>query len=342
MVAYLVQRLVLLVFTFLAVLLIAFVVTRLAPGDPVDVLMGGGLGAGGEGLASEQLANRERAKEELRRQLGLDRPVVVQYLRFVGGLLTGDLGRSFKDSQPVLRKIAERVPLTLTLSGLSILITFAIAIPLGILCAVRSGTWIDRFVTVVLYVLYSLPNFWIGTLIIVFLCAGDYLAWFPPAGIRSLAYDPNWPWYHKLGDFMHHLAMPLLVTTYAGFAFLSRILRASMLDVRDQDYIRTARAKGLPERTVILKHVLRNSIIPLVTNVGLLLPALIGGSVIVETIFSLPGVGFLGFQAVLARDYPVVMGLFAITSGLTLVGILISDLALAWVDPRIDFGGRLR
>ena len=182
--------------------------------------------------------------------------------------------------------------------------------------------------------------FWIGTLIIIFFCAGDFFAWFPPGGLHSLAYDARWPWYRRLADYMDHLWMPLLVTTYGTFAFLSRILRASMLEVKNQDYIRTARAKGLPERTVILKHVLRNSILPWVTNVGLLLPQLLGGSVIVETIFSLPGLGFLGYQSVLARDYPVVMGLFAISTALTLVGILLSDLALALLDPRISFGGR--
>jgi peptide/nickel transport system permease protein len=337
---YLMQRLGLMAMTFVAVTAIAFSIVHLAPGDPVDLYFAGGLGGGGEGLDAQRIENVERAKQELRVQLGLDRPLPVQYGLWLGRTLAGDFGRSFKDQRSVLEKIGERIPLTITLSGLSILLTFAVAIPLGILSAVHTGTLLDRAITVFLYVLYSLPNFWIATLIIIFLCAGDFLAWFPPAGVRSLDFDASWSWQRRMADYLHHLAMPLLCTTYATFAFLSRILRASMLDVKNQDYIRTARAKGLPERVVILKHVLRNSIIPLVTNLGLLLPALLGGSVIVETIFSLPGLGFLGFQSVLARDYPVIMGLFSITTALTLLGILLSDVLLALVDPRISFGGR--
>jgi peptide/nickel transport system permease protein len=151
---------------------------------------------------------------------------------------------------------------------------------------------------------------------------------------------PDWALGRRFADYMHHMAMPLLVTTYGTFAFLSRVLRSSMLEVKTQDYVRTARAKGVSERVVILKHVLRNSVIPIVTNIGGLLPALIGGAVIIETIFSLPGLGYLGYQAVLARDYPVVLALFSASSALTLVGILVSDLALVVVDPRISFGGQ--
>ena len=156
--------------------------------------------------------------------------------------------------------------------------------------------------------------------------------------LRSLNFDPAWPWWKKLGDYAHHLAMPLLCSSYTTFAALSRFMRTSMLENARQDYVRTARAKGLRERVVILKHILRNSLIPIVTILAGILPALIGGSVIIETIFSIPGLGFLSYQAVLARDYPVVMALFAVTSLLTLVGILIADLGLAVVDPRISFG----
>jgi peptide/nickel transport system permease protein len=178
----------------------------------------------------------------------------------------------------------------------------------------------------------------VGTLIIIFVCGGDFFAWFPPAGLHSLDYEPAWPWWRRLADYSHHLAMPLLCTVYGSFAALSRFLRTAMLENAGQDYVRTARAKGLSERRVIFKHILRNSLIPIVTMLAGLLPALIGGSVIIETIFSIPGIGQLGYQAVLARDYPVVLALFAASSALTLVGILLSDLALALVDPRISFG----
>jgi peptide/nickel transport system permease protein len=337
MARYLVQRVFLLALTFLAITVIGFSITRLAPGDPVELFFAGGLAGGTEGIRTDRLREVEKAKEELRRQLGLDRPLHVQYGLWLGRTLTGDFDRSLKDRRPVWEKIRERLPVTVTLNALAILITFGISIPLGIYSAVRQGSALDRGFTLTAFMLHSLPSFWVGTLAIIFLCGGDYLGWFPPAGLHSLEYEPTWPLARRLGDLGHHLALPLLVTTYGSFAFLSRVLRASMLDAKSQDWVRTARAKGVPERVVILSHVLRNSIIPIVTNIGGLLPALIGGSVIIETIFSLPGLGFLGYQAVLARDYPVVLALFSVSSALTLIGILVSDVALALVDPRISF-----
>ena len=337
MLQYLVQRVLLMMGTFLTITVLAFSIMHLAQGDPVDLFFAGGLGAGTEGMQTERLDRLEQAKEELRKQLGLDRPLWEQYAVWLGRTLHGDLGRSLKDGRSVWDKIRERLPLTITLNSLAILITFAIAIPLGILSAVKTGSVADQVSTVTVFMLYSLPTFWVGTLIIIFFCGGDFLAWFPPAGLHSLAYEPTWPVMRRFADYMHHLAMPLVVTTYATFAFLSRVLRSSMLEVKSQDYVRTARAKGVEERVVILKHILRNSIIPIVTNIGGLLPALIGGSVIIETIFSLPGLGFLGFQAVLSRDYPVVLALLSASSGLALIGILVSDVALVLVDPRISF-----
>ncbi len=337
---YLIQRCFLLGLTFIAITIIGFSIVRLAPGDPVELFFSGGLAAGVEGVNPERLAQVEQAKEDLRRQLGLDQPLHSQYVRWLGRIRQADLGRSFKDQRLVWDKIRERMPLTITLNSLALLITYGIAIPLGILSAVKTGSIADRVSTLIIFMLYSLPSFWVGTLIIIFLCGGDFLDWFPPAGLHALDYDPEWPLYRRLGDYLHHLAMPLLVTTYGSFAFLSRVLRSSMLEVKLQDYVRTARAKGVSERVVILRHILRNSIIPIVTNLGLLLPALIGGSVIIETIFSLPGLGYLGYQAVLARDYPVVLALFSVGSALTLVGILISDLLLVLVDPRISFEGK--
>ncbi len=340
MLRYLLQRIGLLALTFVAITMIGFGIMHAAPGDPVDLFFAGGLLGGSEGTDPQKLVRVQEAKQQLRRQLGLDRPIPEQYLKWFTRTMRGDLGQSLKDERPVWDKIRERIPLTVTLNALSLLITNLVAIPLGIFSAVRRGSLADQGATVTLFVLYSLPTFWVGTLIIVFFCGGDFFDWFPPAGLHSIAYEPGWPLPRRAGDYLYHLAMPLLVTTYTAFAFEARLLRTSMLEAQSQDYVRTARAKGLRERVVILKHVLRNSVIPIVTNLGGLLPALIGGSVIIETIFSLPGLGYLGYQAVLARDYPVVLALFSISSGLTLIGILISDLALVLVDPRISFGGQ--
>ncbi len=340
MFGYLLQRLALMGLTFLAITVIGFGIVHLAPGDPVDLFLAGGMEAAQNGVDVERQADLDVARQELRRQLGFDRPLYVQYASWLGRTLTLDFGESFKDGRPVWEKISERIPLTVTLSSLSILLTFLIAIPLGILSAVRTGSLADQISTMLVFMLYSLPNFWIATLLIVFVCGDDYLGWLPASNLRSVDFDPAWPLWRRLADYAQHLALPLLITTYGTFAFLSRVLRASMLEVKSQDFIRTARAKGLPERTVILKHVLRNSIIPIVTNIGLLLPALLGGSVIIESIFSLPGMGQLAFNSVLARDYPVVLALLSVSSGLTLIGILISDVALVAVDPRIQFGAQ--
>jgi peptide/nickel transport system permease protein len=338
MLGYLIQRILLFIPTFFGVTFLGFSIMLMAPGDPVELFFAGGLQAGTEGVDPEKLADIERAKEEMRHELGLDRSIPVQYAAWLGRLVRGDFGTSFKDRRPVWNKTMERLPITLLISVLTILITYIVAIPLGIYSSVRSGTVIDQISTVMVFMLYSLPVFWVGTLIIIYLCGGDYWAWFPPGGLRSLHFDAEWPWWRKLGDYAHHLAMPILCSTYTTFAALSRYMRTSMLENARQDYVRTARAKGLPERIVILKHILRNSLIPIVTILAGILPALIGGSVIIETIFSIPGLGQLGYQAVLARDYPVVMALFAVASLLTLVGILLADLGLALVDPRISFG----
>jgi peptide/nickel transport system permease protein len=338
MLSYLIQRILLFVPTFFGITFLGFAIMLAAPGDPVDLYFAGGLQAGTEGIDPEKLADIERAKAEMRHELGLDRSIPMQYAAWLGRLARGDFGVSFKDRRPVAEKLRERVPITVLLSVLTIVITYLVAIPLGIYSSVRSGSVLDQLSTVTVFMLYSLPVFWVGTLIIVYFCGGDYWSWFPPGGLRSLDHDSSWPWWRQLGDYAHHLAMPLLCSTYTTFAALSRYMRTSMLENASQDYVRTARAKGLRERVVILKHILRNSLIPIVTILAGILPALIGGSVIIETIFSIPGLGQLGYQAVLARDYPVVMALFAVASLLTLVGILLADLGLALVDPRISFG----
>jgi len=342
MLAYAVRRILLMIPTFVGVTFIAFLIMHLAPGDPVEMYFHGGLAAGVSGASPERLAEIQRAKQQERHRLGLDRPLPAQYAIWFKRLVTLDLGESFKDRRQVWDKIRERLPVTITLNVISLLITYLIAIPLGIYSSVRPRSWLDSIMTTAVFMLYSLPSFWVGTLILIYFCGGDYFLWFPPAGLHSLDYESTWPLWRRLDDYSWHIAMPVLCETYAAFAALSRYMRSSMLENALQDYVRTARAKGLSERVVVLKHILRNSLIPMVTLLADLLPSLVGGSLIVETIFSVPGIGQLGYQAVLARDYPVVLGLFAISSALTLLGILIADLLLAVVDPRISFAAAER
>jgi peptide/nickel transport system permease protein len=358
--------------TLIGITVISFFIMHLAPGDPVDLFLGGA--AGGEGLAEKRQVDIEKARQELRRQLGLDRPVYIQYVTWVAGLIlkieplgefdraamaegrytykgsglelcvlagrrfvTLDFGRSFKDNQPVIRRILERLPVTLEINLLGIMIAYAVGIPLGIWLAVRQNSWIDRSLTTGTFVLWSMPSFWVGMLLIIFFCNREFFYWFPASGIQSIEATDDWGFLRRLTDHAYHMFLPILTSTYISFAVISRYMRTSMLENLRQDYVRTARAKGLSEKTVVLRHVYRNSLIPIVTTAAGLLPGLIAGSVFIETIFTVPGMGFLSFESVLNRDYPMVMAIFTIGSLLSLLGILVSDILLKAVDPRITF-----
>ena len=339
--SYLLRRFLLLIPTFIGVTIISFLIMRLAPGDPAELRAGGGLrGAGEAGISTEKRGAVDEAVVQWRAQYGLDKPLPVQYAVWIKNLFTLKFGESYKDNQPVFDKIRERLPVTIKLNVLSLFLVYIVAVPLGIYSATHSYSLGDQTTTLFAFVLFALPVVWLGTMAIVFLCGGDYYFLFPPGGLTSIDYAPEWPLWQKLKDQIWHLFLPVLMLSYAGFAGLSRYMRSGMLEQLRQDFVQTARAKGLPEGVVIYKHVLRNSLIPMVTILAGILPGLVGGSVIVETIFSIPGLGQLGYEAVLARDFPVVMALFTVSALLTLVGILISDLLLAVVDPRIAFGRR--
>jgi peptide/nickel transport system permease protein len=341
MASYALQRLLLIIPTFIGITLIGFLIMRLAPGDPAELMAAGGVaGAGGAGVAIDKRVSVDEAVAQWRKQYGLDRPLYEQYAIWLNNIVTLDFGESFKDNQPVWGKIAERLPITIQLNVISILVVYLVAIPLGIYSATRRSSLGDQITTVAAFILFAVPTVWAATMALVFICGGDFYYWFPPGGLSSVDYDPSWPLWQKFKDQAWHLFLPVVLLSYGGFAGLSRYMRASMLEVLGQDYVQVARAKGLLERVVIMKHVLRNSLIPLVTMLASLLPALIGGSVIIETIFSIPGMGQLGYESVRARDYPTVMALYSVSAVLTLIGILISDLLLSVVDPRIAFGRR--
>lgn len=341
MLTYVIQRLLLMIPTFFGITLIAFLIVRLAPGDPAELRAGGGLAAGGEaGLSAERRGAVDRALQEWRALYGLDKPLHVQYLIWMQNLFTLDFGVSFKDNQPVWAKILERLPATLKLNIFSTLLVYLVAIPLGVYSATHQYSFGDQLTTFGAFVLFALPSFWVGTMAIVFFGGGDFYYWFPPGGLRSVDYSPYWPWWQRLADQAWHLFLPVLMLSYGGFAGLSRFMRSSMLENLRQDFVQVARAKGLAERIVIYKHVLRNSLIPIVTIMASIIPGLISGSVIIETLFSIPGIGQLSYDAVLARDYPIIMAVFTISSVLTLLSILLSDLLLSVVDPRIAFGRR--
>jgi peptide/nickel transport system permease protein len=339
--SYLLQRLALLVPTFIGVTLVGFLIIHLAPGDPAELRAAGGLGGAREAtVARDKRGVIDDALAQWRAQYGLDKPLYVQYGVWLKNLFTLSFGDSFKDNQSVWGKILERIPVTVKLNLWSLLVVYLVAIPLGIYSATHVNSLGDQVTTLAAFVLFAVPLVWAATMAIVFICGGDFYYLFPPGGLESLDYAGNWPLWRKIADHSWHLFLPVVLLSYDGFAGMSRYMRASMLDVLGQDYVQVARAKGLKERIVIFKHVLRNSLIPQVTMLASILPGLIGGSVIIETIFSIPGLGQLGYESVLARDYPTVLALFTVSAVLTLLGILISDLLLAVVDPRIAFGRR--
>lgn len=288
----------------------------------------------------EKRGSVDEAIAQWRAQYGLDKPLHVQYLVWLKNTATLSFGESFKDNQSVWSKIAERLPVTVKLNFWSIVVVYLVAIPLGVYSATHPNSVGDQVTTLAAFILFAVPLVWAATMAIVFICGGDFYYLFPPGGLESIDFSDNWPIWRKLQDRAWHIFLPVVLLSYDGFAGLSRYMRASMLEVLAQDYVQVARAKGLSEKRVIFKHALRNSLIPQVTILASILPGLIGGSVIIETIFSIPGLGQLGFESVLARDYPTVLALFTVSALLTLIGILISDLLLAAVDPRIVFGRR--
>jgi peptide/nickel transport system permease protein len=269
------------------------------------------------------------------RLYGLDKPVYVQYATWLGRVVRFNFGDSIKHHRPVIDLIKERLPITLTLNLISFVIIYAISIPMGILSAVGRKRFLDRAGSILLLMLWSLPSMWVGQMLIGYFC-GPPLSWFPPAGLSSNDAE-QYPFFLWLADRLWHLALPVLCLTYAGFAYLTKLVRAGMLDNLRADYVRTARAKGLSNWAVIFRHAFRNSVIPVITIMATLLPAMFGGSVIIERIFSISGMGLLAFEAVTTRDYNVVMGVATIAGFLNLIGLLMADLAYAAVDPRISF-----
>jgi peptide/nickel transport system permease protein len=335
MIEYIIKRVLLFIPTLFLITVITFAISRLAPGDPAE--MKAGVGAEGTMSAGGKNAVNEEIIKLIREQWHLDQPLWKQYTIWVSDLAVLDFGRSFIDRRPVMEKIWERVPVTAGLNIVSVILSLSIAIPIGIYSATHQYTRWDKVSTFVLFILNSLPSFWIATMAVIFLCGGDFFAVFPSNGLHSMDYSPNWPIWDKLIDTAWHVFLPLVMISYGALAFESRQMRGAMLEVIRQDYIRTARAKGLSERVVVYKHAFRNSLIPILTLMAGLIPGLIGGAIITESIFSIPGMGQLALQALLSRDYPVIMAEFTISAGLSMLGILLADIGYSLVDPRIVF-----
>ena len=334
MLIYILKRLLLAGATLLAILFVSYAMLRLAPGDPTRSSM---FGSDNAGSAVDSEKGGFIRNTALREKLDLDRPILEGFYRWLKKIvLHGDFGESASvdPGKPVTALILERLPVTLTLNCWAVLITYLLAIPIGVWTAAHAGSFGDRFAEILLFALYSLPVMWVGLMLQALLCEGGLHALFPLHGLSVPEPERLSIWRLQL-EIIRHYALPVLCLCYGGFAGLSRYARGSMLEVIHCDFIRTARAKGVPEFEVIWCHGFRNALITLITLFGGLLPGLVAGSVIVEYIFNIPGMGSLSLLALSSRDYPLQMALFAFSGFLTLSGIMLADLLYVAADPRI-------
>lgn len=343
MFAYVLRRLVMMIPTLFGITLLCFVVINLTPGSPVEQklqeirmggAMAGGGGSGGGGRGESGVS--QEVIDALNKQYGFDKPMHIRYLIWLKNLSHLDFGDSFKYEEPVTELIMSKFPVSLTFGITSFILTYLICIPLGVLKAIRNGSAFDRATTVILFVSYSIPPIMLAILLIVFLAGSSHYDMFPIGGMISDSYS-DLPFMGKLLDRVHHMILPLICYMIGGFTFLTMMMKNSMLDVIKLDYIRTAKAKGLPEKAVYMKHALRNALIPVVTGMSGILSLFFSGSILIERVFNLDGMGLLGLTAVSARDYNVLMGLIFLQSLMLMVGRLLTDVLYVVVDPRIDF-----
>lgn len=319
MTQFVLRRLLYTLITLIGISILSWVIITQAPGSPIALTL--------DPKVSPKII------EQMEKNYDLDKPIYQQYFLWLKRLFTGNL-YSFKDGRPVMGKIGERIWNTLLLNLVAMLIIFSLAIPLGIFSAKRQYSILDNLGTFGAYLGISIPSFWLAYLLIL---GTVKLFGYPVLGMRSFVTE-DFTTTEVILDRLWHLMLPSIILAIGGIAALSRYTRSSMLEVIRQDYVRTAKAKGLPEETVYYKHALRNALLPIITLFGFLIPGLIGGSIIMETVFSWPGIGRLAYQAVLARDYPVVMTINTITAVLVLIGNFVADILYGIADPRIRYG----
>lgn len=313
MLVYTIKRLLAMIPVLLVVAVLVFGLVHFTPGDPAEIMLGD--------MASE------REVAQLRTALGFDRPIHIQFLEWIGGLVRGDLGDSFFLNRPVIQAIAERAEPTIMLTLLALSIAVTIGVPAGIISAMKRNSATDQVFAVLALLGVSMPNFWLGLLLILFF--GVQLEWFPVAGYRPIA--------EGLGNHLEYLILPAIVLGFSQSALISRVTRSTMLDVLQQDFVRTARSKGLIERRIVAKHALKNAIIPILTVIGLALGAMLSGAIVIETVFALPGLGRLVVSSAARRDYPVIQGVIIVIAGMYVTINLLIDLTYALVDRRVRY-----
>jgi microcin C transport system permease protein len=340
--SYFLRRALLIIPTFLGITLVVFVITHFVPGGPVEreimrMRMGtmseGGVSGGG-GRGAMELP--EDAVEQIRQYYGFDKPVHIRYALWLWKVLHFDLGNSYIYQDPVWDVIKSRFPISITLGLTGFLLSYLVCIPLGVLKAVKHGSKLDFVSSVVVFMGYAVPGWALGTALLVLFGGGSFWSVFPLGGFHS----DNWdylPFWDKVADQLRHMALPVLCYMVGEFATLTILTKNALMENMSQDYIRTAFAKGLHKRRVIFVHALRNSMIPLATGLGHVFSLILAGSFLIEKVFNIDGMGYLGYQAIIQRDYPIALGILVIGSVLMLIGNIISDMIYAFVDPRIRF-----
>ncbi len=343
MLQYLLRRLFLVIPTFLGITIISFVVINLAPGGPIEqrlqtIRFGGAMaeGSGKSSATTHESGVSPEVLEALNKQYGFDKPLHERYWIWLKNISRLDFGESFTYQEPVMDVIVSKFPVSLQFGIASIILTYLVSIPLGIAKAVRAGTFFDTASGLILYAAYAVPPLVFGIFLITFFAGTRHYNWFPMGMLYSDDYETLSSW-GKISNRIHHFILPLACYMLGGFTEISLLMRNSMLEVIKQDYIRTARAKGLAENIVLYKHALRNALIPLATGLGGFFRVFLAGSLIVETVFQLDGIGSLSYKSILSRDYNVIMGLIFLSSVVLMLGRVFSDIVYVFIDPRIDF-----
>ncbi len=343
MLKYFLRRMLILIPTLLGVTIIVFAIINMAPGGPIDQKLqqirfgAGDAGSGGQTSSrGENHGVSDEVMAALKKQYGFDKPVHERYFLWLKNLATLNFGESFTYEEPVIDVIVSKFPVSLQFGIISLILSYLISIPLGIIKAIKNGGVFDVTSSIILFIFYSIPSFMLAILLIVFFAGGSFYEIFPVGGLYSEAYD-ELSGLEQIIDRIHHFVLPLICYTIGSFTSLTVLMKNSLIEEIKKDYIRTARAKGVTEKVVYMKHALRNALIPIVTGLGGFLTVFFAGSLLLETIFQLDGIGLLSYKSILSRDYNVIMGLIFIQSFLFLVGNVLSDFAYILVDPRIDF-----
>lgn len=334
---YFLRRFLLIPPTLLGITLIVFLITRVVPGGPIEralmeARMGDRGGAQATSIGSGAISEEQMA--QLKAYYGFDKPPLQAYLLWLGKVVRGDLGNSYRYNEPVLTIILERLPVSLLYGLITTLLVYGVCIPLGILKAIKHRTWIDNVTSALVFTGYAIPGYALGALLVVYLAAR--LSWFPMGGFNSRDFE-DLSFFGQIADLAHHAVLPLICYTVGSFAFVTLLMKNHLMDNLAADFVRTAMAKGVTFRQAVLGHALRNSLIPIATHLGGHLSVLVTGSFLIEFIFDINGMGLLGYTSVVDRDYPTVMGVLLISSVLILLGNILSDVLVAMIDPRIRF-----